>query len=252
MSVNVYAWPPVSLTGWSWTVSDPVERSESLLTGASYLSAAQRRRRVATMDVSGVSRNRMGAGYMESLKVLLQGGLNLVRLRSMPISLTTRHSLEDRQSVPLLWADGGDDLDWTAGGAELLWYSGTVLTGTTGTDAAGFAIVTVEGLPPNALVARPSEFLTVFAGADDAVGVTVRIVTAAVSDASGVAVVRVFESPGAFAGARVNLGTCDTAVFRSVDMPTPPQMLASDWTYTWEFREVFADEVGGFMEVDPW
>ncbi|WP_226559630.1 hypothetical protein [Salipiger thiooxidans] len=252
MSVNVYAWPPVSLTGWSWTVSDPVERSESLLTGASYLSAAQRRRRMATMDVSGVSRNRMGAGYMESLKVFLQGGLHLVRLYSMPISLITRHSIEDRQSLSLEWSSEDGDLDWSASGTELFWYSGTPLTGTTGTDAAGFATVTVEGLPPNALVARPSEFLTIFANADDAVGVTVRIVTAAVSDASGVAVVRVFESPGAFADARVNLGTCDTAVFRPVDMPTPPQMLATDWTYTWEFREVFADEVGGFVEVDPW
>lgn len=255
MSVTVYRWPPVAPKRWEWTLDDPVEESVSILTGAAYLSAAQRRRKLGTLEVSG-RRDGMGAGYMESLKELLRGGLNAVRLSSYPVNphFDATRQRDLRQSGELGWQEGSDGLDWTASGAALLWYTGAYLRGSTGTDAAGFPVITVSGLPVSTLVARPSEFLTVFADEADLVGTTVRILTAARSDGSGVAVVRLHEDPGVFADCRVNLGTRQSAVFRPVQIPRAAQPAQGDWSYTWEFREIFEDEVGagGFVEVDPW
>lgn len=255
MSINVFAFPPCSLTGWAWTTRTPIQRSRSIITGADHMSAAGRKRRIAKLDVVGIGRNRMGAGYMESLKEMLAGGQHAVRLYSMPINYRGQYSDTGRQSTPVFWTDSGTDLEWTDSGVELLWYDGTVLTGTHDsslTDSAGYPYITVSGLPANTLIARPSEFLTVFADGDDLTGTTVRIVTAATSDASGDAVIRLFESPGDATDLRVNIGTRDTGVFRPVSIPEPMQELNANWLYDWEFYEIFEDEVGSFTEIDPW
>ena len=255
MSINVYAFPPCSLTGWGWTTRTPIQRSRSIIAGSDYMSQAGRKRRMAKLDVAGIGRTRMGAGYMESLIELLAGGQHGVRLYSMPINYRGRHSAADRQAARLDWTDSGTDLDWTDSGTEMIWYDGTILSGTHDsalTDSAGFPYITVSGLPANTLVARPSEFLTVFADEDDLTGTTVRIVTDATSDANGVAVIRLFTSPGDATDLRVNIGTRDTGVFRPVSIPEPMQELNANWIYDWEFYEVFADEVGSFTEIDPW
>ena len=51
--VNVYAWPPVGVVARNWTMELPTSRSRSIITGQDYVSAAQRRRRVASLDVTG-------------------------------------------------------------------------------------------------------------------------------------------------------------------------------------------------------
>lgn len=254
MSINVYAWPPITAIGSEWTEVAPVEMSRSIITGAEYLSAAQRTRRYATVQVSGIGRDEMHAGYIEALKKYL-AGINAVRLYSYPINwwLAAINQAGTRSAFPLLWTADGDDLEWTSGGVDLLWYSGAIITGTTGADAKGFPSITVTGLPANTLIARPGEFLTVFEDENDTTGITVMIVAPATSDSSGEAEIRLFESPGAFTDARVNIGESDTAVFRPVgSYPRAVQPVSGGWSYTWEFREVFADEVGGFVEVDPW
>ncbi len=50
-------------------------------------------------------------------------------------------------------------------------------------------------------------------------------------------------------GGRINLAGQDEAVFR-VDgaLPRTMQTISGDWSYSWSFRDVFADEVGGFVE----
>ena len=57
--------------------------------------------------------------------------------------------------------------------------------------------------------------------------------------------------PLPFSG-RVNIGTVVSAVFEVTEMPSPRQPVRGNWFYTWKFREVFEDEVGGFVELDPW
>ncbi|WP_353475512.1 hypothetical protein PVT71_18270 [Salipiger sp. H15] len=254
MSVNVYAWPPVSLHGWMWTLLDPIEQSRSLITGADYLSAAQRRRRIAKLDVAALGKNRMGAGYVESLIELLKGGQHCVRLYSCRINPRGGLASNLLQLTRLEWETEGAELDWAAGGAEMLWDTGTRLTCTTGTDAAGWPIITVTGVPANALVAKPSEFVTLFADDGDAVGMTYRVLAPAYSNAAGVAVVRLHDAPSPMTDVRVNLQSRDTGVFRPVSIPQSMQPGIADWTYSWEFREVFEDEVGdgGFVEVNPW
>lgn len=247
---NVYAWPPVGVVGASWDRDDPISVSRSIFTGADYVSTAGRSRRIANLNVSALAAGRSGGGYMEVLKRLLNGGVNLVRLNSTPLNWWLDADTSYRSSELVLWADGAADLEWTAGGTELFWFSGTLLTATTGTDAAGFPIITVSGCPANRLIARPGDFVTVFEAAEDTTGETIMVMTEATSNGSGVAVIRLL-SVAPYA-ARVNIGTSETGVFRALDLPRVVQPLDGNWIYQWQFREVFEDEEGTFTEVNPW
>lgn len=255
MSIKVFAWPPVAPRRWEWTIEDPVQSSSSIITGAEYLSAAQRRRRLATVEVSGL-RDGMGAGYMESLKELMRGRINAVRLTSYPINrhLTATHEQWTRKSEPIAWTDGDVALDWTADTTDLLWLYGRMLRGSSGTDSDGWPVLTVSGLKPNVLVARPSEFLTIYATESDTEGTICRVLAPAMSRSDGVAVIRLHSDPGVVSDARVSIGTSETGVFRAVTIPRAIQPAMGDWTYSWAFREIFEDEVGagGFTEVNPW
>uniref|UniRef100_UPI0013009845 hypothetical protein n=1 Tax=Oceanicella sp. SM1341 TaxID=1548889 RepID=UPI0013009845 len=144
---------------------------------------------------------------------------------------------------------GGVDWDWDDAGVPLLLYEGRVLEGVPVMDGIWDA-VRVTGLPPATRVARPGEFLAVYADDTDVTGEVVQVLAPAVSSAAGVATIRLFSPLGA--GGRVNIGVSDTGVFRQLETPRAVQPLGGDWSYTWSFREVFADEAGGFAERDPW
>lgn len=252
MTINVYAMPPVPITGSEWTEIAPVQTSRSIITGADYTSAAQRKRRMVSLQIAALGRGgNMGAGYVENLKLFLEG-IHAVRLNSLPINWHL-DAIRDRaryENLPLTWTSGGEELTWTMPPEALVWYSSVPLTGVIGT-SGGWNIVTVSGLPPNSLVARPAEFIKVQEDASDATGSTARVVTEAYSNASGVAVIRLFTAL-AYDGI-ITLRTSDTGVFKPVgDYPRSMQPVGAQWYYDWEFREVFADEVGGFVEVDPW
>ena len=253
MSTKVFSWPPVGVVGHEWTESAPVEGSRSLITGREYLSAAQRIRRLATFVVAGIGRNRSHAGYMEMLKRHL-AGVHAVRLYSLPINWHVRadDGLAALQSQPVAWTEAGDPLAWTAGGEPLYWFSGAYLTGTTENDGV-WSSITVTGLPPKSVAARPGEFLTIFSDHEDDEGFTAQATRLETSDGSGVARIRVFETLPALTDARVNLRTRATGVFKPVAYPRAVQPLSGDWSYTWQFREIFEDEVdGGFVERNPW
>lgn len=248
---KVYAWPPVGAVGTEWTEDAPVNASRSIITGRDYASAHARKRRLASVTASSLGRGASGAGYMEMLKRFVAGGVGLVRLNSYPINwhLDAAAAASWRQSHRVSWSQSGDDVSWRDGADLVTWFSGAVLTGAAGT-SGGWPILTVTGLPPSRLVARPGEFVTLFASTADMTGATAQIVTEARSDADGVAVLRLFS---ALTGSgRVNIGTSDTGVFKATTIPRSVQPVGGDWTYAWQFREVFADEVGGFTEVNPW
>jgi len=258
MAVNVYGWPPVKAVGHEWDYVSPISESFSALTGKRYASGNGPERRVAQVVVSALAgAGRMGAGYVSVLKRLLDGGSNYVRLTSTPINwyLDALDEQATRASVPLTWASGGVPLLWTSGGIDLLWYTGTILTAVVAT-SGGFPALTVSGLPINKLVARPGEFITAFQSATDLIGQTVQVMAPAYSNGSGVATVRLYSALSGAYGAtpfRVNLGAAETAVFRVIGaMPREVQVVNADWSYGWQFEEVFADEVGGFTEVPAW
>lgn len=238
---NVYAWPPVGLVAAEWSQIAPIGRSRSLLTGGSYVSAAQRRRKVASIDVSVLSRDANGAGYMEVLKRLLDGGVHLVRLYSTPINWHLHDSAENAaRSRPMSWIVPADALMWTTGGSDLPWWDRQPTQGVASGDGLS---ITVTGLPAREMVARPGEFVSMG-------GKVAMVVRPAQSNSQGVANLRVI-TPLEGSGPIV-IGARETAVFEADAMPRAVQPLGANWTYSWTFTEVFEDERGPFAEVDPW
>lgn len=253
--INVYAWPPVGVVGSEWTEEAPVQRSRSIITGKDYISAYARKRRVVTLEVSSLSLNRSGAGYCEMLKRLLQGGVHAVRLNSAPVNwhLDAQKLDPIRRSERVLWQAEDAPLHWTgqappAPQTPLFWYTGTFITGAISVDG-DFYRVTCDGLPPNMLIARPGDFITVYNGAEE---VTAQLLQEATTNADGVVSLRTLDPLPLLPAAQVSIGASDTGVFRPVELPRAVQPLGQNWTYTWRFREIFADEVDGFKEVNPW
>lgn len=252
MAVNVYAWPPVGAVGSEWTEDAPVSASRSIITGRRYVSATQRKRRLASLNVSALAAGRSGAGYIENLKLLLAGGENLVRLYSYPINwhLDAQMIESLRQSRLVTWTAPGDsDVEWSNGSGDVHWFTGQVITGTAGT-SGGWPVLNITGAPPNMLIARPGEFVTLFNPVESVTGTQARVMREARTNGSGAASIRLMS---ALSGSgRVNIGTSDTGVFEAVQIPRSVQPVGADWQYQWQFREVFSDEVGGFTEVNPW
>lgn len=256
MAINVFPWPPVGAIGWEWTESRPVAALRSALTGRDQMQASQRRRRLATLQVSALANGRSGAGYCEALKQLLEGGIHAVRLQSSPINwyLDDSYRAARYNSQPLSWKAGEDPLGWRAGGgpSPMFWFSGTVARGGTATASGMFGLLQVTGIPGNRLVARPGDFIRIYDRSDESVTEVARVLRPAVTDGTGVVTLKLDRVPTITSG-RVNFVGQDEGVFR-VDgaMPRAVQGIGADWSYTWKFREVFADEVGGFTERGPW
>lgn len=254
MSTEVYLWPPVSAVGAMWTTRSPVSVSKSTFDGPQYVSEFGRTRRHAQRVVSGIGSDHSAAGYIEGLKGRLRGNAegcaNLVRLRSHAINWGDAPIPEsERNGVLLNWTSGGVDLNWTFGATELLWYSGNVYGGTT-TTSQGVPAVTVTGLPANTVICKPGEFLTIYEDSADVSGASSMILAPATSNGSGVATIRlVSELP--YDG-RVSFSESETAVFRPDGLPEQVRTVGENWFYDWSFTEVFADEVGGFTEINPW
>ncbi|MDT1061906.1 hypothetical protein RM190_08565 [Paracoccus sp. CPCC 101403] len=256
MPIKVYPWPPVGAIGGEWTSVMPTARLRSLLTGRDQMQASQRRRRMAVLQVSALANGRMGAGYCEMLKDLLEGGIHAVRLQSTPINWWLDEL--DRRGVigtsdELRWRTAaGDPLAWrTAAGDPLYWFTGRPLIGQLDT-SGGRPLLTVGAaggsLPANTLVGRPGDFIRVYNRSDASIYAVCRLLRPARTNADGVVTLKLDISPG-IQGGRVALAGQDEAVFRvEGGMPRALQPVSGDWTYTWTFREVFADEVGGFQE----
>lgn len=219
MAINVYAWPPVAARSRSWLLHQPVARLRSALTGKEQLQASQRARRLVTMEVSGLSAQRQAGGYMEMLGQLLNGGIHAVRLSSW----------SPNWALDALPRSGHDYLSLT-------------LTATAAT-SVGMAAWRIAGVPPGYPLLRPGDRFRV--------GATLyQAVNAVVADRSGVALARVI---GTTSGSgTVGFDGQESAVFRAEAIPVAPQTPGADFTFSWSFREIFADEVGGFTEIDPW
>lgn len=250
---NVIVFPPVGAVGSEWAVSAPIQVSRSMMTGRRYVSAMGRERREASVVVSALAKTRSGAGYSEMLKRHLDGGVHLVRLNSYPINwhLDAARMAGLVNSHPFTWEHEDATFTWEHEGYPVIWFSGTVLTGTV-TTSDGWPAIAVSGLPPNMLVARPGDFVEVFEEFGDTSGHIAQVTAEATSNGAGAAIVRLMDALPELEGVRVNLGASDSRVFEAVELPRAMQPMGQNWVYEWRFREVFADEVGGFVEVNPW
>lgn len=225
------------------------------------MQASQRKRRVATLEVSALANGRMGAGYCEMLKELLEGGIHAVRLLSSPINWYL-DELDRRQLIPtggpleFRAGSGPAPLAWQAGSGPnpLRFFTSSVATaGSVEFFGAGHARMWVTGLPPNTMVGRPGDFIRIHDIAEASTFESLRLLRPAMTNSSGAVQLSLATRP-TITGGRVVMAAQDEAVFR-VDgaLPRAVQPVTGDWRYSWSFREVFADEVGGFTErVSTW
>lgn len=243
--VDVYAWPPVAVAAQYWTMEQPVSRSRSIITGASYVTAAQRRRLVTGFDVAGWPR--YSAGFLEALWRYLDGGVNLVRLSSFLLPCNGAIDRRLRGAQPFEWETPPAPIPWITPPSTITWFDGVILSYTI-TTQDGFPAVRVTGLPPNSIVAVPGEFITVWIGSNTE---THMIAAESISNGSGVATITLVSRPSATG--QISIGTRETGVFEIVG-GWPNVMTRSRFSenYTLQFRQVFEDERGPFNYVNPW
>ena len=250
MTVNVIAWPPFDITGWELADLFPQSRSVGLIESRPRTSSAQRPRRVATAIVSGIGANADGAGYVRMLNKQWAGAPNLTRIPSMSSLWHLSRDGQDLASTVLQWTDAGTELLWTDGGVDLVWGDGAyALSGTPVADGDWYAL-TVSGLPPSQIIARPSELISV--STNDA-SETAFVMTTARSNAAGVATIRTDKTTAFTLSGLVSIGHMENIVFEAQGVPRSVQTGSRHFGFQWDFREVFEDEyVGGFVEVNPW
>ena len=246
---NVYSWPPVATMSKEWSINDPISESIELFSGDTFVSAAQRRRRIAKIQASSIfSPYAAGAGYMEALKRLLKGGVHLVRLNHR-----TRVYYEGlipeniRVSNYIGWIYPSQSFDWESNGSPFIWFSGIKFNAVVIPDAP-IPSFTVSGLPPNALIAIPGQFAS--GHRVNFSYVNLMIIAPVKSDSDGNAVVRFEFMPSDVV--TISFGAIDTGVFKANSMPRAVEPAGQDWSYTWDFTEVFEDERGPFVEINPW
>lgn len=256
MPRNVYAWPPVDAVGTIWETRQPINRSQSFFTGKDFSTTADRKRIGATVLVPGIGclAGTMNGGYCEILKDLLEGGKNLIRMNSMPVNWYFDEVEIEAGLKPdvLNWTDAATPMTWTDAGTEMVWLTSPALSGTTGI-SGGFNYVDVSGLPPSTLIARPGEYITGYSedNLSDGTAEPVRVLRPAYSDASGDC--RIFLTAALTDTFHVEINSKKSSVFMvEGQLPSALQPVDGNWTYTWNLREVFSDEVDGFTEINPW
>lgn len=256
----VYPWPPVGAVGSEWGLSAPVGRSVELFTGAIVEGASERRRRLATVVVEGAQGD--SGGLMRALEQLLDGGLHAVRLWSPPAN-----HMED---VGAEVGAGGRDATWrrTPAGSRVRWRRTLDATSEVGWKAGTYAApqngpllallasehglgrATASRVPPSRTLARPGQFVTVHSegGVTSETRMLCRPMTSNSDGVAGVWTVKPFSAGGA-----LQIGTRESGIFK-VD-GVPPRWtrgLEASFQVTWNFKEVFADEFGEVIEVNPW
>lgn len=255
MPIDVFPWPPVGVVGSEWTEDAPVARLRSAMTGRDQRQSSRPVRRLATLTVSALAHGRMGAGYCEMLKTLLRGGIHAVRLQSSPINWwidEQRRAAGDLNGAPFAFQAGGgpDHLAWQAvsGPSPLRLFTGAAVVAGTATAHAFGAYLPVSGLPARTTVGRPGDFIRIVDLDDVSISEPARLLRPAVTNGAGEVTLKLDRLP-TIARGRINMAGQDEAVFQ-VDGPLPRavQPVSGDWQYTWNFREVFAEEVGGFTE----
>ena len=241
--VDVIKWPPVGEVAFEISKVDPVSVSTSLIDGQPRFSRYGRSRRVAKTSVSGIGPDAAGAGYMEMLKEFLEGGVNLTRVTTYS---SIWHFVRAQNNVNLKNFDvdwqSGNTILWVDGASSVDWRSVNFFA--TPTTDNGWPAISVVGLPPNSIVVRPHENITI---GDQ----TTKSLTVAKSDSNGDAIIRVKDT--ITQSGQAILGSSEDIVFRPLSLPRAVQPQLGNWQYDWDFVEAFEDEYAeGFTEQNPW
>lgn len=259
---DVIAWPPFQLTGWELAEVYPQSRSVGLIEGRPRTSAAQRGRRVATANVTGIGTAKDGAGYVRMLNRQWAGAPNLVRVECLSsLWYLARGGLDLRNNI-MEWTDGAVDLLWTEGAADMIWGDGQYATHGAPVADGPWHSLTVTGLPINRIVARPSELISVtdITGATESAYV-LKTARSGPEDedeegqklGTATAIIRTDKATAFTLNGLVSIGQRENIVFEALGVPRAVQGVTGTFGFQWDFREVFEDEYAdGWTDVNPW
>lgn len=220
---TIYTAPPWRLKSSMPGLIQPTRQSRGVFGGVVLPSSAGPTRRTLALEVSALAGDRDGAGMSESLKRLLDGGLNLVRVTIPPVN----------------WFRDTPGSAFDAGGA------GWVATVTT---LHGFDAVRLTGRIPGAVVCRAYDLIGSYVSGT--LASTARAVATVKAGVDGVAVIPLHS---ALPAGVIRIGEAETMVARATQMPESSQPLSSDWVLPWRFEEMLAGEYpGDAAEVNPW
>jgi len=220
---DIVAFPPFKQTAFSYDVLRPMREGFSMFTQKRFAASDGPARRVATVTVSALAGDRDGAGMVQSFAHMLDGGVNLVRMNAPSVN-------------------------WFRDTPERLFdVTGPVNTATV-TTLDGFDAISVTGLVPGRIFCRAYDIL----GSYDAGTLTgtARAVRTIKADIDGIAVVPLHS---ALSAGVIQVGEVESIVFSTASIPNSVQPIGSNWSYTWQFREVLTGEIpAGSTEVTPW
>lgn len=247
---NVYTWPPVHSVATLLSQNRAMSTSFGLA-GTPYSSLAQRTRRIWSVRVPGIGKDGQQQGYIETLKVLLDGKLPLVRATPCPRYWWKARGQEvanlNEQTLTWFSNPNGAAVAWDGaeGGAAVAWRFQPEIY-EVGTNDDGWHFLRLRYLPRGNF-AIPGEKVS-FGGREAFV-----VNTAIVGD-DGRTTVYLTEDIGATVGPASNfsLNVRESIVFFMDDFPNAMQPAVGSYYYEFEMFEVFAEEFAdGFTEVSP-
>jgi hypothetical protein len=250
--MRIVAFPPVGILGWAHQKRFAVRRSRAFFgNGDDALSTLGPARRDITLDLSSLARDRAGAGYLAQLMEEVEGGIHPVRLTLGPTNWRIdAQRQQGLRTAPMDWTSGGGPMAWESGGDPMLWFTGAIRLAAAGTDALGYPTVTIHGVPPGIIIARPDDVIRVFPTADLSAPVTARVVTVARSTSAGSVTIRL---RSALPAGVVSIGDSESIVARITSLQSGAQGLRSDWTQAMQLTEVLPAFIpNDAEEVNPW
>lgn len=220
---DIVAWPSFRNQITAFTVSRPVRKGLSMFSQKRYASSAGPARRLAQVTVSSLAGERDGAGLVQALNAVIDGGVELVRMDAPPAN----------------WWRDVPPAPYSLTGPAM---AGTVTT------LGGYDAIALTGQVPGALVCRAYDVIGSYT-AGTLTG-TARAVTTVRAALDGTATIPLFS---ALSAGTIRIGAPESVVWSVDDIPQQPQPLQSDWSYTWSLTEVLTGEIPvGSTEVDPW
>ncbi|MBA86139.1 MAG: hypothetical protein CML69_15610 [Rhodobacteraceae bacterium] len=247
--MNIYTFPPAPITGWLPNEELPTRRSEYAMDGKRAVSTAGPARRTLQLTCGALGRGHNGgAGYLAQLWRYIDGGVGLVRLNLPPTNwhldqIGLRRSIGNRV-VP--GVDGGNPVVLVNGVTPVTAFGNTRRTAAPLVLAGYPHAVTVTGLPPNIIVARPGDIVRVW---DAGTPSTARVLDLTRSDADGVAEVPV---SAALPAGVIAFADEESAVFEVLEYKPGAQAIGQNWSIGLSLREQLDSEISDPVEVNPW
>lgn len=240
MAVEVYRFPPLDAVAYEHTLNDPMSISRGI-SGTPRGSQVQPNRRLVRFVAGGIGKTGDAIGYVESLKHLLAGKLNLLQVELRPM-LWWRHwaGVDFADNSVLTWTDGGTPIGWTSGGASIDWIKRETYIG--GADFDGWPFLRIQNAPPGITI-RPGTPVSV-------AGETAYVVRPATVSPFGW--VKLYLTKALPSG-EANIGAPEVKTFFFETLPRMIQDPRSPGTYEFNGVEVFEAEFeGGFTVLNPW